>query len=55
IQKEAGKAYEDRDHWLKMSLMNIAGSGYFSSDRTISEYAREIWKIKAAGVEMMNK
>ncbi|MGM0777493.1 MAG: glycogen/starch/alpha-glucan phosphorylase [Bacillota bacterium] len=55
IQKEAGMAYEDRDHWLKMSLMNIAGSGYFSSDRTISEYAREIWKIKPAGVELMNK
>ena len=45
IQKRVGTAYEDRDQWLKMSLMNIAQSGYFSSDRTVKEYANEIWKI----------
>ncbi|MBU8879867.1 glycogen/starch/alpha-glucan phosphorylase [Bacillus sp. FJAT-29790] len=46
VQEQAGKTYENQDHWLKMSLVNIAESGYFSSDRTISEYAKEIWKIK---------
>ncbi|HVH97050.1 MAG TPA: glycogen/starch/alpha-glucan phosphorylase, partial [Bacillus sp. (in: firmicutes)] len=37
IQKEVGRIYEKRDQWLKMSLTNIAQSGYFSSDRTIKE------------------
>ncbi|EIJ79359.1 glycogen phosphorylase [Bacillus methanolicus PB1] len=47
IQKKAGKAFEDQDKWLEMSLINIANSGYFSSDRTILQYANDIWKIKA--------
>lgn len=37
--------YEDREHWLRMSLVNIAKSGFFSSDRTIAEYNRDIWKV----------
>ena len=37
---------EDRRAWAKMCLVNIAKSGYFSSDRTIEEYAKEIWKVK---------
>ena len=45
VQKEVGRIYEKRDQWLKMSLTNIAQSGYFSSDRTIKEYSNEIWKI----------
>ena len=45
VQKEVGRIYEKRDQWLKMSLTNIAQSGYFSSDRTIKEYANDIWKI----------
>jgi starch phosphorylase len=40
--------YLDRNAWLQSSLVNIAKSGYFSSDRTITEYANEIWKIKSA-------
>lgn len=38
--------FEDRHKWQQMSLVNIAKSGFFSSDRTISEYNRDIWKIK---------
>ena len=38
-------AYEERDRWAEMSLVNIAKSGYFSSDRTIREYNSEIWSI----------
>jgi starch phosphorylase len=45
IQKEVGQTYLNREKWLKMSLTNIAQSGYFSSDRTIKEYATDIWKI----------
>ncbi len=38
--------YENRDKWKRMMLVNIAKAGYFSSDRTISEYNRDIWKLK---------
>lgn len=39
-------AYKDQKAWAKMSLMNIAHSGIFSSDRTIMQYAEEIWSIE---------
>lgn len=45
-QEEANQAYRDQDRWDRMSLMNIAHCGKFSSDRTIQQYAKEIWKIK---------
>ena len=38
--------YENRDKWKKMMLHNIAKAGFFSSDRTIAEYNRDIWKLK---------
>lgn len=47
IQREVGEAFVNQDHWLKRCLTNIAMSGYFSSDRTIKEYAKDIWKIGA--------
>ncbi|MRZ81592.1 glycogen/starch/alpha-glucan family phosphorylase [Paeniclostridium sordellii] len=42
-QKKINDLYIDKNHWNKMSLINIANSGIFSSDRTIKEYANEIW------------
>ncbi|MCR4950462.1 MAG: glycogen/starch/alpha-glucan phosphorylase [Solobacterium sp.] len=45
-QEEIERLYQDRRAWAKMCLINIAKSGYFSSDRTIEEYAKEIWKVK---------
>ena len=45
-QERIEELYQDRSEWAKMCLINIAMSGYFSSDRTINEYASEIWKIK---------
>lgn len=45
-QQKASKAYTDKTKWAKMMLMNIANSGKFTSDRTIDEYAKEIWNIK---------
>lgn len=45
IQERTGAAYENSMKWRQMSLVNIAKSGYFSSDRTIDEYAKEIWRI----------
>lgn len=38
--------YQNRQKWKKMMLVNIAKAGFFSSDRTISEYNRDIWKLK---------
>lgn len=38
--------YEDRQKWKKMMLVNIAKAGYFSSDRTIADYNKDIWKLK---------
>jgi starch phosphorylase len=44
-QQEAGKAYADTSRWGTMSLLNTARSGKFSSDRTIREYCKDIWKL----------
>ncbi len=45
VQDMVGKTYEDRNRWLEMSISNVARSGYFTSDRTISQYASDIWHI----------
>ncbi len=47
-QKTINKEYRDRIGWAKKQLMNIANAGKFSSDRTIKEYADEIWHIEPA-------
>ena len=47
-QKTINKEYRDRMGWAKKQLMNIANAGKFSSDRTIKEYANEIWHIEPA-------
>ncbi|XP_047339420.1 alpha-glucan phosphorylase, H isozyme [Impatiens glandulifera] len=45
-QTKVDEAYKDSKRWTKMSILSTAGSGKFSSDRTISQYAKEIWNIK---------
>ena len=50
-QERVGAAYKDKKKWARMSLENIAHSGKFSSDRTIEEYVRDIWKLKKVVVE----
>jgi starch phosphorylase len=44
-QKRVEAAYQDKDRWTKMSIINCANSGKFSTDRTISEYNNELWKL----------
>lgn len=44
-QNELATTYRDKNRWQSMCLMNIAHSGWFSSDRTFSEYAADIWKM----------
>lgn len=45
-QDRVSNMYTNQDEWTKMALLNIASSGKFSSDRTICEYAREIWGVE---------
>ncbi|KAL4574310.1 hypothetical protein LXL04_021139 [Taraxacum kok-saghyz] len=45
-QEEVDNAYRDQKKWTKMSILNTAGSYKFSSDRTIHQYARDIWRIE---------
>ncbi|CAI9296985.1 unnamed protein product [Lactuca saligna] len=45
-QENVDNAYRDQNKWTKMSILNTAGSYKFSSDRTIHQYARDIWRIE---------
>ncbi|MDH3431359.1 MAG: glycogen/starch/alpha-glucan phosphorylase [Gammaproteobacteria bacterium] len=45
-QASASKAYRDREHWTKMSVLNTASSGRFSTDRTMRDYNEDIWKLE---------
>ncbi|CAM6036663.1 unnamed protein product [Sphagnum compactum] len=49
-QEEVDIAYKDQEKWTKMSILNVAGSYKFSSDRTIHEYANDIWDITPSAV-----
>jgi starch phosphorylase len=45
-QAMVSRAYRDRTTWTRMSIVNSASSGYFSTDRTMQEYNEEIWQLK---------
>ncbi|MFY9375832.1 MAG: glycogen/starch/alpha-glucan phosphorylase [Kiritimatiellia bacterium] len=45
VQAKISAAFKDTENWARMCIINIANSGKFSTDRTIAEYAREIWDI----------
>ncbi len=49
-QKRVEAAYKDKEHWTRMSILNCAHSGKFSTDRTITEYSKEIWKLTPVNV-----
>ena len=44
-QKKVDALYQTPDLWIEKSILNVAGSGHFSSDRTVKEYAEEIWRL----------
>ena len=45
-QDKVSKLYKDLDKWTQKSILNVARIGKFSSDRSIQEYAKYIWKVK---------
>ena len=51
-QEKVEEAYRDKERWAKMALMNTACCGKFSSDRTIREYIKDIWKLDKVTVEV---
>jgi starch phosphorylase len=51
-QQRVAEAYRDKERWTRMSILNTAASGRFSSDRTIGEYNSEIWGLKAVAPEI---
>ncbi|MCM1399590.1 MAG: glycogen/starch/alpha-glucan phosphorylase [Clostridium sp.] len=51
-QKKVNEAYKDKANWAKMAMLNTACSGKFTSDRTIEQYAQEIWKLEKVKVTL---
>jgi starch phosphorylase len=46
-QEQVGTLYRDPAAWARKAILNVAGMGQFSSDRTIGQYARTIWNVEA--------
>jgi starch phosphorylase len=51
IQEQAGALYQQPDAWTRRAIVNVGHSGKFSSDRTIMEYARGIWRAQPCSVD----
>ena len=50
-QGEAGKVYQDESRWTRMSILNTASSGRFSTDRTMRDYNDDIWHLEQISLE----
>jgi len=51
-QDKVSKLYKDLDKWTQKSILNVARIGKFSSDRSVQEYAKNIWKVKPIKVKI---
>lgn len=51
-QERVSQAYRDRDRWLRMSILNVARIGKFSSDRAVREYCQDIWRIEPVQIHV---
>jgi glycogen phosphorylase len=51
-QERVSQAYRDRDYWTRMSILNVARIGKFSSDRAIREYCQDIWQVEPVQIEL---
>ncbi|HQR39001.1 MAG TPA: glycogen/starch/alpha-glucan phosphorylase [Blastocatellia bacterium] len=55
MHKRVRAVYQDPDEWTRRAIRNVASMGWFSSDRTIHEYAEEIWHAKPVNVEITSR
>jgi starch phosphorylase len=53
-QEEVNKVYKDQTDWVRMSILNAARCGKFSSDRSIREYSKGIWKVKSVPIRLLS-
>ena len=53
-QDKVSQAYQNPEHWSKMSILNVARMGKFSSDRSIREYCQDIWNIESVPIELLD-
>jgi starch phosphorylase len=51
VQEQAAQSYQNRSNWLRMSIVNSARSGIFSTDRTMQEYNDDIWKLEPITIQ----
>ncbi|MGL5034841.1 MAG: glycogen/starch/alpha-glucan family phosphorylase, partial [Microcystaceae cyanobacterium] len=51
-QNQVSEAYKDQNKWAKMSILNVARMGKFSSDRAVREYCHEIWNVDSVKIEL---
>ena len=54
-QQDVSAAWQDTDRWTRMSILNSARSGKFSSDRSIAEYCEEIWDVEPVTIELKDQ
>jgi glycogen phosphorylase len=54
-QALVSRTYENPGHWSRMSIVNVARSGKFSSDRTICEYAQDIWRVARVPIRLLSQ
>jgi starch phosphorylase len=55
LQDEVSRVYQNVDEWTKRSIYNVARIGKFSSDRSVKEYAENIWKVKPTPIKDITK
>jgi starch phosphorylase len=54
-QAQVSAAYGDRERWTRMSILNVARMGQFSSDRSVREYCRDIWRVAPVKIRLVGK